>query len=265
MLANPCQYLPSNMVRLRTQVQLHHAAALIRTGDIPQGLRLAADLLEDLPVVEHNDLVPAVARQVIDAAPAGERGRPAYRADRAHHRITCSNMVTYSHHDGESSTHVVPALVNLYGVVYAEPPYLEGPDEIDRFRAGIKEESTRAGFALVTAYDGEQLVGAAYGWTMSAGSWWSRADRDAPSEIRDAAKFAIKEWVVHPQRRAEGIGAELIGRLLRDRQERWATLASDPRSAARSMYERAGWRQVARSELPWGITMDLLVLEIAGS
>ena len=70
---------PSNMARLRTQVQLHHAAALIRTGDIPQGLRLAADLLENLPVTEHNRLVQAVARQVIEAVPTGERSQPAYR------------------------------------------------------------------------------------------------------------------------------------------------------------------------------------------
>ncbi len=70
---------PSTMVRLRTQVQLHHAAALIRTGKIPDGLRLAADLLEELPAAEHNKVVSTVARQVIDAVPVKERGRPAYR------------------------------------------------------------------------------------------------------------------------------------------------------------------------------------------
>jgi hypothetical protein len=67
------------MVRLRTQDQLHHAAALIRTGRIPDGLRLAADPLEDLPAAEHNKLVSTVTRQVIDAVPAKARGRPAYR------------------------------------------------------------------------------------------------------------------------------------------------------------------------------------------
>ena len=47
-----------------------------------------------------------------------------------------------------------------------------------------------------------------------------------------------------PRPAGEGISAELIRRLLEDRRERYATLASDPRSAARGMYQRAGWRQV---------------------
>lgn len=172
-------------------------------------------------------------------------------------------MVTYSHHDGESAASVIPDLVHLYAVVYAEPPYSEGPDEVNRFRSSIGEETTRPGFSLITAHDGENLVGAAYGWTMRAGAWWTRADRDAPAEIRDAIKLAIMEWIVHPQRRAESIGAQLIRKLLQGRQEVWATLASDPRSAARSIYQRAGWRQVASSELPWGTKMDLLILDLA--
>jgi GNAT superfamily N-acetyltransferase len=96
---------------------------------------------------------------------------------------------------------------------------------------------------------------------MPAGRWWSRADQQPPADIRDVDKLAVMEWIVHPDRRGEGIGAELIRRLLEDRQERYATLASDPRSAARGMYERAGWRQVARTQLSWGPAMDLLVLE----
>jgi ribosomal protein S18 acetylase RimI-like enzyme len=170
-------------------------------------------------------------------------------------------MVTYLHHDGDSVSPLIPALVDLYAVVYAEPPYEEGPEQVDRFRTSLGEEATRAGFALITAYDDEQLVGATYGWTMPAGTWWSRADQEAPSGIRDVDKLAIMEWVVHPGRRAEGIGAELIRQLLQGRLEPYATLASDPRAPARGMYERAGWRQVAQTKLSWGPAMDLLVLE----
>ena len=156
---------------------------------------------------------------------------------------------------------LLPALVDLYAMVYAEPPYQEGPEQVDRFRTSLQDEATRAGFSLITAGDGGQLVGAAYGWTMPAGRWWSRADEQPPADIRDVDKLAVMEWIVHPGRRGKGIGAELIRRLLEDRQERYATLASDPRSAARGMYERAGWRQVARTQLSWGPAMDLLVLE----
>jgi ribosomal protein S18 acetylase RimI-like enzyme len=122
-------------------------------------------------------------------------------------------MLTYSHHDGNPVPPLISAIVDLYALVYAEPPYEEGPEQVDRFRTSLGEEASRAGFVLITAHDGEQLVGAAYGWTMAAGAWWSRADQEAPPGIRDVDKFAVMEWIVHPQRRGEGIGAELIRQL----------------------------------------------------
>jgi len=170
-------------------------------------------------------------------------------------------MVTYTRHDGTAVARLLTALVELYAVVYAEPPYQEGPEQVDRFRTSLQNEAARAGFSLITADDGGQLVGAAYGWTMPAGAWWSRADQQPPADIHNADKFAVLEWIVHPDRRGESIGAELIRRLLEGRREHYATLASDPRSAARGMYERAGWRQVARTKLSWGPAMALLVLE----
>lgn len=69
---------PESQRRLRTQVQLHQAAALCRGGHIPDGLRLAADLLDGLPAEQHNELVRVVARQVAAAVPETERRRPVY-------------------------------------------------------------------------------------------------------------------------------------------------------------------------------------------
>lgn len=69
---------PGAMSRLRTQVQLHHASALIRKGHIPDGLRLAAGVLDELPSNQHNEFLRSVARQVISAVPGAERDRPAY-------------------------------------------------------------------------------------------------------------------------------------------------------------------------------------------
>lgn len=105
----------------------------------------------------------------------------------------------------------------------------------------------------------------AFGWTMAAGAWWSRADREPPAAIIDADKFAIMEWIVRPDRRGAGVGAELMRRLLARRPEPFATLASDPRSAARHRYERSGWRQTGRTRLAWGPVMDLLVLDLPES
>ncbi|GID32561.1 hypothetical protein Abr02nite_75440 [Paractinoplanes brasiliensis] len=70
---------PAEMTRLSSQVQLHHAAALIRSGHIPDGLRQAADVLDELPSDQHNELLRTVARQVVEAVPTTERRRPTYR------------------------------------------------------------------------------------------------------------------------------------------------------------------------------------------
>ncbi|WP_223884325.1 GNAT family N-acetyltransferase [Micromonospora craniellae] len=154
----------------------------------------------------------------------------------------------------------VHALADLYGIVYAEPPYGEGPEEVAGFRNGLPEEARRPGFTLITAHDQGVLVGAAYGWTMGSGRWWRRAGQDPPADVREADKFAVMEWIVRPAQRGRGVGAELMRRLLDARSEPVATLASNPRSAARTIYARAGWVQVGDTTTPWGARMDLLVL-----
>ncbi|MDG4802299.1 helix-turn-helix transcriptional regulator [Micromonospora sp. WMMD980] len=70
---------PASQARLRTQVQLHRATALIRDGDVPDGLRVAVDMVDRLPQEQRNELVYAVARQAAAAVPDRERHSPAYR------------------------------------------------------------------------------------------------------------------------------------------------------------------------------------------
>lgn len=172
-------------------------------------------------------------------------------------------VATYTRHCGDTAAPLFDALADLYAVVYAEPPYEEGPEQVARFRDNLPDEATRVGFTLIAAHDdGRALIGAAYGWTMPAGTWWTRADQDPPADVLSADKLAVMEWIVRPDRRGEGVGVELMRRLLASRLESVATLASDPRSAARHMYERARWVQVGRSVLPWGPAMDLLVLDL---
>ncbi|MFG3555144.1 GNAT family N-acetyltransferase [Micromonospora sp. NPDC047557] len=170
--------------------------------------------------------------------------------------------VTYTVHTAESAAAVFPALVRLYAVVYAEPPYTEGPEQVAGFAAALPGETRRPGFTLVAAEDAGVLVGAAYGWTMPAGRWWTRADVEPPDDLRAADKFAVMEWVVHPDRRGTGIGAELMRRLLDGRSEPWATLAANPAAPARAIYQRAGWQWVGGSAMPDGTPMHLLVLRL---
>ncbi|MEG3633862.1 GNAT family N-acetyltransferase [Micromonospora palythoicola] len=170
--------------------------------------------------------------------------------------------IAYARHTSLTSASV-EALADLYAVVYAEPPYEEGPNEVAGFRDGLPEQAEREGFTLHTAHQGDVLTGAAYGWTMPAGAWWRNADRNPPTDLHAADKLAVMEWIVHPRFRRRGVGAELMRRLLDGRPEPVATLAANPESAARGMYERAGWMQVAKSTLPWGTPMDVLVLRLS--
>ncbi|MEV0214317.1 GNAT family N-acetyltransferase [Micromonospora sp. NPDC050695] len=170
--------------------------------------------------------------------------------------------VTFTLRAGATAAPLFPALVDLYALVYAEPPYGEGPEQVAGFADGLPGEAARPGFTLVAADDAGTLVGAAYGWTMPAGRWWTRADREPPAELLNVDKFAVMEWIVHSGRRGEGIGSELMRRLLDGRPEPYATLASNPLAAARRVYERAGWQQVAGSHMPDGTPMDLLILTL---
>jgi len=132
---------------------------------------------------------------------------------------------------------------------------------VDRFRASLQDDASRAGFVLITATDGEDLVGASYGWTMPAGKWWSNADESPDPDVLAADKFAVMEWIVSPRSRGHGIGNALIRELLNGRTERYA-LASDPRSVARAIYRRSGWRQVGATKLSWGPAMALLLIDL---
>lgn len=170
--------------------------------------------------------------------------------------------VTYTPHDAGTAADLIGDLGRLYAVVYADPPYNEGPADATRFMDGMYDEIARLGFTLITAVDDDTLIGAAYGWTMLPGDWWARDYTEPPVEIREGTKLAVMEWVVHPDRRGEGVGAELMRRLLTGRSESYATLAANPKAPARRLYARAGWRQVGKSQMPDGTPMDLLVLAL---
>jgi GNAT superfamily N-acetyltransferase len=157
---------------------------------------------------------------------------------------------------------LVANLTELYRVVYAEPPYEEGPEQVARLARSLPEDLRRDGFALVAAFDGTRLVGAAYGWPLPPGGWFGNAREAPPLRIGAAAKFAVMEWQLLPAYRGRGVGAELITRLLADRTEPWAILAADPRSAARQIYARAGWQPCGHTTLPWGPDMDVLALPL---
>ncbi|MEU7750662.1 hypothetical protein [Micromonospora sp. NPDC049171] len=97
--------------------------------------------------------------------------------------------LTYATSHGHDAARFFGPLVDLYECVYAEPPYEEGPDQVSRFRDRLPGEAARPGFTLVTVTEGSSLVGAAYGWTMSAGT-----GGPAPTATRPPRSARRRSW-----------------------------------------------------------------------
>lgn len=63
---------PAELARERAQLQMHRASCLIQRGDIPDGLRYAASVLDELPAHQHNALLYEVGQRVMQVVPGTE-------------------------------------------------------------------------------------------------------------------------------------------------------------------------------------------------
>ena len=148
-------------------------------------------------------------------------------------------------------------LVALFGVAYAEPPYNETDDSVAEYATRLAGEVSKMGFDIEMAERNGDLIGATYGYQFAANKWWSHAD-SPPLGMADKPKFAVIEFIVQPSMRGLGIGRTLLTNLLSRRTEPFATLCSVPAAKARQMYEKWGWREVAKNRMPDRPTMDVL-------
>ena len=163
---------------------------------------------------------------------------------------------------GPAAAPVGTDLLRLYAEVYAEPPYLEGPEQVARFSRQLPGLWTARGFELVRATTpAGELVGVAYGFTMSAGEWFSDSS-PAPADILAGPHFAMAEWMVRGPSRLQGIGRRLLDDMLGERLEPWAVLMVNPAAAAHGIYLRNGWRRVGISTPPLFPEMDVLALAL---
>jgi hypothetical protein len=164
--------------------------------------------------------------------------------------------------DGQRAAKLADAMRALYAEVYAEPPYCEGEEHLHRFVEHYAEEVCKAGFSLAVAFDDDQLVGAAHGWTMPPGVWFSSPTSDPPPEILNQTKFAIMEWMVRKPYRQAGVGRRLLDLVLADRSEPYAILASNPAAPARLIYDRLGWRLCGTTQPSLMPPMHILALPL---
>lgn len=121
----------------------------------------------------------------------------------------------------------------------------------DAWRRDVwNRHAARAGFRVAYAYQGQELVGFAYGYTGEPGQWWTDNARTvlAP-EVADAwlgGHFELVSLgVVHGARRA-GIGRGLIHALLDglDHERFLLMTTADETDPARHLYRSEGWQVI---------------------
>jgi ribosomal protein S18 acetylase RimI-like enzyme len=108
----------------------------------------------------------------------------------------------------------------------------------------------RDGFRLARAYDGDALLGFAYGYTGRPGQWWTdNARKVLEPEVADAwlgDHFEVVSLGVLEAARGAGIGRGLMHALLDGLQHERLLLmtTSDASDPARRLYDSEGWRVI---------------------
>lgn len=123
----------------------------------------------------------------------------------------------------------------------------------------------RDGFRAVGAWEGDRLVGFAYGYRESPGSWWDGWVRPALQAVGEAdlldGAFELVELHVAPELHGRGIGTHLLDALLAEADAPRVLLSTQAgANPARAFYRARGFREVAA--LPYG-AVPFLVLERA--
>ncbi|MFD4658953.1 GNAT family N-acetyltransferase [Kitasatospora sp. NPDC058444] len=147
--------------------------------------------------------------------------------------------------DPDAAARALDEMAPLYRQVFAEPPYLEGPDDLAGFLEGYESFRTMPGFRLVLARSGAALVGFAFGVLLQSDSrWWHGLGLTKDFTHEDGHRtFVIREIAVVPERRRRGLGRKLHAAVLAGADVERVTLAVRPEAqAAMKMYEALGYR-----------------------
>ncbi len=158
---------------------------------------------------------------------------------------------TITQYDGESGVNLLKVIQPIYAEVYAEPPYCEGPAEVDDFRANWSRFGTAPGFRLVLAHVSEEPVGFAFGVPLSVDTgWWNGLLDHVPASVtreHEGRTFAVIELAVRSPYRRRGIARSLHEGLLAKRPGERATLLVRPEAEpASAAYKAWGYQPLGR-------------------
>ena len=139
-------------------------------------------------------------------------------------------------------------LERLYRQCFSTPPWLEPEDRLAGFRSRFEQHMSNPGAGGVIVSDGDDVVGAVYGWPagpeLASGSPFddalaAAATPEVASRLVEPAVI-VAELMVDPAHQRRGIGRALLTRYV----EQWpaAWLATHPEAPAATMYRQEGWQ-----------------------
>lgn len=159
--------------------------------------------------------------------------------------------------DPGEAARLLDDMAPVYEMVYAEPPYNEGPRDVAQFIERYDHEHRVRGFRLVTARDERGALSAfAYGLPLSSSTCWWEGFLDAtlPDEFtrEDGRRtFVIMELAVRAPYRRQGLARALHAALTEDNPAERVTLAVRPEAEpATALYAAFGYRLVGHTR-PW--------------
>ena len=112
-----------------------------------------------------------------------------------------------------------------------------------------------AGFGLVEAKSGNELIGIGFGVTLAPTTpWWQNLLTPLPDEMTQGyvgRTFALVELLVRKPWRRRHVAEMIHRQLMQDRHEERATLTVLPAAeAAHAAYAKWGWKRLGRSAIP---------------
>ncbi|MFD0630523.1 GNAT family N-acetyltransferase [Catenulispora yoronensis] len=169
---------------------------------------------------------------------------------------------------GEAALLLLDEVAPIVAAAFAQSPYNEARSADSPALARFEKQTRQPGFALATAHVGDEVVGVAFGYTLSPTTgWWKSVLEpvDADTFREDGARtFGLFEMAVHPDWQRRGIATGLHRKLLEGRGEERVVLNCRPdATAAQAAYALWGYRRVT-STIPWdgAPVYDVLLLEI---
>lgn len=156
--------------------------------------------------------------------------------------MTVAAIVTLS---GAEAAGLDPEILDVWTAAFGDV------EDAEEWRTSVWDRHrSRAGFRLVTARDGERMLGFAWGDTGERGQYWSDfISREVGSSVDEwiGGHFEFVELAVMPDARGRGIGRRLHDALLADLPHERALLSTSARvdDPAVRLYASSGWASLA--------------------